>query len=140
MRTDVTFTIIKPTALASQHIGPVFELINRNGFKFIGIKMVQLSREKAEEFYKEHKDKVFFESLVQYMTSGPIVVAALQKENAVNDFRELIGNTDPAKAAYGTIRKMFAFSKEDNAVHGSDSHASAEREIGLFFSTDELLG
>jgi len=140
MRNDVTFTIIKPSAMKNRYIGPIFDLINRNGFKFIGIRMIQFNRERAEEFYNEHKDKAFFDSLVQYMTSGPVVVAALQKENAVNDFRELIGNTDPAKAAHGTLRKMFAFSKQENAVHGSDSDASAEREIGLFFSQDELLG
>jgi nucleoside-diphosphate kinase len=140
MRTDVTFTMIKPSALEKKHIGPIFELINRNGFKFIAIKLVQLSCEKAEEFYKEHKGKAFFESLVQYMTSGPIVVAALQKENAVSDFRELIGNTDPTKAAFGTIRKMFAESMQKNGVHGSDCNESAKREISFFFSKEELLG
>ncbi|HNW51639.1 MAG TPA: nucleoside-diphosphate kinase [Prolixibacteraceae bacterium] len=139
MRTDLTFTIVKPTAFKNNYLGPIIELFNRNGFKILGLKLIRIEKEKAELFYKEHVEKPFFGSLIQYMTSGPVVVAVLQKENAVADFREMIGNTDPLKANFGTIRKMFAEDKEANAVHGSDSNESAEREISVFFSPDEIL-
>jgi nucleoside-diphosphate kinase len=139
MRTDVTFTIVKPTAFRNNFLGPIIETINRNGFKICGLKLVQITREKAELFYEIHKDRPFFESLVQYMTSGLVAVAVLQKENAVADFRELIGNTDPSNANYGSIRKMFAESKQANAVHGSDSDENAQREISIFFSEEEIF-
>jgi len=139
MRTDITFTIVKPTAFENNQLGPIIEIINRNGFKICGLKMVQITREKAELFYEIHANRPFFESLVQYMTSGPVVVAVLQKENAVADFRELIGNTDPSVANYGSIRKMFAESKQANAVHGSDSDENAEREMYLFFAKEEIF-
>lgn len=139
MRTDLTFTIVKPTAFKNNYLGPIVETITRNGFKICALKLVLISREKAELFYDVHAGKPFFESLVQYMTSGPVVVAVLQKENAIADFRELIGNTDPANANYGTIRKMFAESKEANAVHGSDSDENAQREMSIFFSSDEIF-
>lgn len=139
MRNDVTFTIIKPNALKYNKMGPIFELINRNGFQFIALKMVQMTPEIATEFYKEHIGKPFFEPLVEYMASGPIVVAVLQKENAIADFRELIGNTDPLNAKIGTIRKMFAEDQRHNAIHGSDSAESALREMGIFFKPDEIF-
>ena len=115
------------------------ELINRNGYKFRAIKMIKLSREKAEIFYDVHKDKPFFDELIDYMTSGPIVVAVIEKKNAVKDFRILIGSTDPTKAKLGTIRRMFAESKEANAIHGSDSDESAKREIEMFFKPEEIF-
>jgi len=139
MMTNLTFTIVKPTAFKNNCLGPIIEIFNRNGFKICGLKLIQISKEKAELFYNVHAEKPFFESLVQYMTSGPVVVAVLQKENAVADFREMIGNTDPIKANYGSIRKMFAESKEANAVHGSDSDENAQREISIFFSKEELF-
>jgi nucleoside-diphosphate kinase len=139
MRTDLTFTIVKPTAFEKNFLGPIIEIINRNGFKLCAIKLTQISREKAKLFYDVHIGKPFFESLVNYMTSGPVVVAVLQKENAVNDFRELIGSTDPANAKYGSIRKMFADSKEANAVHGSDSDENAQREMSIFFTPEEIF-
>jgi nucleoside-diphosphate kinase len=139
MRTDVTFTIVKPTAFENNYLGPIIEMINRNGFKIGGLKMVQIAQEKAELFYDVHASRPFFGELVQYMTSGLVVVAVLQKENAVADFRELIGNTDPSKANYGSIRKMFAESKQANAVHGSDSDENAQREISIFFSPEEIF-
>jgi len=139
MRTDVTFTIIKPHALQYSNMGPILELINRNGYKFIAMKMIKMDREKASSFYSEHQNKSFFTELIDYMTSGPVIVAVVQKENAVKDFRELIGNTDPAKASLGTIRRMFAESKEHNAIHGSDSDENAEREINLFFKPEEIF-
>jgi nucleoside-diphosphate kinase len=139
MRTDLTFTIIKPTAFKNNYLGPIIEIINQNGFKICGLRLVQISRERAEFFYEVHSGRPFYDSLVHYMTSGPVVVAVLQKENAVSDFRELIGNTDPAEAKPGTIRKLFAESKQANAVHGSDSNENAEREISIFFSPEELF-
>jgi nucleoside-diphosphate kinase len=139
MRTDLTFTIVKPTALKNNYLGPIIEMFNRNGFKICGLKLVQISPEKAKLFYEIHSGRPFFDSLVEYMTSEPVVVAVLQKENAVADFRELIGNTDPIDAKPGTIRKMFAESKLANAVHGSDSNENAQREISIFFSPEELF-
>jgi nucleoside-diphosphate kinase len=139
MRTDVTFTIIKPIALKHNSMGPIFEIINRNGFMIIAMKLIKMDKALASEFYKEHAERSFFNELIDFMTSGPVVVAVLQKENAVDDFRELIGNTDPALAKPGTIRRMYAESKAHNAIHGSDSIESAEREINIFFQPNEIL-
>jgi nucleoside-diphosphate kinase len=139
MRTDLTFTIVKPTAFEKNQLGPIIEIINSNGFKICGLKLIQISKAKAELFYEVHTGKLFFDSLVRYMTSGPVVVAVLKKENAVAEFRELIGNTDPADAKPGTIRKMFAESKQANAVHGSDSDENAQKEISIFFTLEELF-
>jgi nucleoside-diphosphate kinase len=139
MRTDLTLTIVKPSAIAKNYLGPIIEIINLNGFKICGLKLISMSREKAELFYEVHKGKPFFEGLVNYMTSGPVAVATLMKKNAVSDFRELIGNTDPEIANFGTIRKMFAESNRANAVHGSDSDENAQREISFFFSSEELF-
>lgn len=139
MRTDLTFTIVKPTAFEKNYLGPIIEMFNRNGFKVCAMKLTQISREKAEEFYDVHADKPFFGELVDYMTSGLVVVAVLQKENAIADFRELIGSTDPVNAKYGTIRKMFADSKQENAVHGSDSDENALKEMSIFFTQEEIF-
>jgi nucleoside-diphosphate kinase len=139
MKSNITFTILKPHAVANNNLGPILEMINRNGYHFVAMKMIQLNREKAAVFYEEHREKVFFDELLDYMTSGPIVVAVIKKDNAVKDFRELIGSTDPSKAKLGTIRRMFAESKEHNAIHGSDIEKSAKREIALFFTDDEIF-
>ncbi len=134
-----TLTMIKPGAVKNRHIGAILNMIEEAGFRISAIKSLKLSREDAEEFYSEHKERPYFNDLVEFMSSGPIVAAILLKENAVNDFRELIGSTDPAEAKNGTIRKLFAISKSMNAIHGSDSDESAEREANFFFSTKELL-
>jgi nucleoside-diphosphate kinase len=139
MKSDLTFTIVKPHAVEYNNLGPILELINRNGYKFKAMKMIWMDRPLAETFYEVHKDKSFFQELIDYMTSGPVVVAVIQKENAVRDFRQLIGDTDPTKAKLGTIRRMFAESKEHNAIHGSDSPENAAREMNLFFTLDEIF-
>ncbi|MFA9392004.1 MAG: nucleoside-diphosphate kinase [Prolixibacteraceae bacterium] len=139
MKSNLTFTIIKPHAVLHNNLGPILELINRNGYQFRAMKMIQLNRERAKIFYEVHKEQTFFEELIDYMTSGPVVVAVIEKTNAVKDFRQLIGTTDPSKAKLGTIRRMFAESKEQNAIHGSDSTENAKREIELFFTPDEIF-
>lgn len=138
MSANLTFTIFKPRAVENKNLGLMIDIIYRNGFKIKALKMIRMEREKAEIFYQEHKNQPFFNDLIAYMTSAPVVVAVLEKEHAVNDFRQLIGTTDPATANFGTIRKMFAQSKSANAIHGSDSDASAQREIALFFAPNEL--
>ncbi|KAB2814631.1 nucleoside-diphosphate kinase [Phaeocystidibacter luteus] len=132
-----TFTMIKPDAVENGHIGAILAKINEAGFRIVSMKMTQLSRRDAGNFYAVHKERPFFGELVEYMTSGHIVAAILEKDNAVADFRTLIGNTDPAKADEGTIRKMFATSIAANAVHGSDSDENAEIEGNFFFSARE---
>ena len=137
METNKTFTMIKPDAVAAGHIGAILDNIIKGGFKIVAMKYTSLSKEKAGEFYAVHKERPFYADLVGFMSSGPIVAAILEKDNAVEDFRKLIGATDPAKAAEGTIRKMFAQSIEANAVHGSDSDENAAIEGGFFFSSFE---
>lgn len=139
MNTNTTFTIIKPHAVENNNLGPILELINRNGYRFIAMKMIKMSKRVAEDFYQVHKEKIFFDELIAYMTSGPVVLAVIKKKNAIKDFRQLIGNTDPTKAKLGTIRRMFAESKEANAIHGSDSVPNAEREIKMFFKPTEIF-
>lgn len=134
-----TLTMIKPGAVHNRHIGAIFNMIEGAGFRISAIKSVKMTTDEAEEFYAEHKDKPFFPELVEFMSSGPIVAAILLKDNAVEDFRKLIGNTDPLQAKEGTIRKLFAESKSHNAIHGSDSDESAERECNFFFSKKEYL-
>jgi nucleoside-diphosphate kinase len=129
-----TFTMIKPDAVANNHIGPILAKINEAGFRIIAMKYTRLSPEMAGQFYAIHKERPFFKDLVSYMSSGPIVAAILEKDNAVESFRKLIGATDPAKAEPGTIRNLFAKSIEANAVHGSDSDANAAIEGNFFFS------
>jgi nucleoside-diphosphate kinase len=126
--------MIKPDAVQNGHIGAILAKINEAGFRIVAMKMTRLSKESAEAFYAVHKDRPFFGELVEYITSGPIVAAILEKNNAVEDFRKLIGATDPAKAEEGTIRKMFAKSIAANAIHGSDSDENAARESAFFFS------
>tara|TARA_R110002072_G_scaffold150586_8_gene299080 strand:- start:240 stop:659 length:420 start_codon:yes stop_codon:yes gene_type:complete len=134
MATNKTFTMIKPDAVENGHIGAILEKINSNGFTIKAMEMTQLSRRDAEEFYAIHKERPFFGELVEYMTSGPIVAAILEKDNAVADFRTLIGATNPAEAAEGTIRKLYATSISANAVHGSDSDENAAIEGSFFFN------
>lgn len=126
--------MIKPDAVEANNIGPILSMINKAGFKIKAMKYTRLSKEQAGKFYLVHKERPFYGELVDYMSQGPIVAAILQKDNAVADFRTLIGATDPAKADEGTIRKLFAKSIAANAVHGSDSDENAEIEGSFFFS------
>ena len=134
-----TFAILKPDCVRKNLIGQVISKINEAGFKIKAIKMVRLTNDSAGGFYEIHKDRPFFNDLLAYMTSGPCVPIALEKDNAVEDFRKLIGATNPADAEDGTIRKLYAESIEQNIVHGSDSDENAEIEIAHFFSRKELL-
>ena len=135
-----TFTIIKPEAVAKGYIGKIIDHIIGGGFKIVAMKYVHLTLKQAEDFYAVHKGKGFYEDLTKYMSAGPIVVIALEKENAVADFRALIGSTDPNEANEGTIRKRFAESKSKNAVHGSDSDENAQIEINFHFKKEEIVG
>ncbi len=137
MATNRTFTMIKPEALENGHTGAILDKISKSGFKIIALKKTQLSAELAGAFYEVHKERPFYGELVSYMSSGPIIAAILEKDNAVLDFRTLIGATDPSEAAEGTIRKAFAESKAKNAVHGSDSDDNAAIEGDFFFSRFE---
>jgi nucleoside-diphosphate kinase len=137
MATNRTFTMIKPDAVENGYIGAILNDIQQGGFKIIALKYVRLSQETAGAFYAVHKERPFYGELVDFMSSGPIVAAILEKENAVEDFRKLIGATDPAKADAGTIRNKYAKSIEANAVHGSDSDENAEIEGNFFFSAFE---
>lgn len=131
---NITFTMIKPDAVKGGHIGAILAMINAAGFRIKAMKMTQLSMAKAGEFYAVHKERPFYGELCEFMSSGHIVAAILEKENAVADFRTLIGATNPADAAEGTIRKLYAKSVGENAVHGSDSDANAMIEGSFFFS------
>jgi nucleoside-diphosphate kinase len=137
MAGNITFTMIKPGAVRKGFIVPILEKINRGGFRISAMKLTQLSVEQAMEFYKIHADKPFYHNLCKFMSSGPIVIAILVKENAVADFRALIGSTDPNRAEEGTIRKLYAESVEKNAIHGSDSDENAIIESDFFFSKIE---
>lgn len=137
MATNRTFTMIKPDGVESKNIGNIIQHITNAGFKIIAMKYTRLSKDQAGKFYEVHKERPFYGELVDYMTSGPIVAAILEKDNAVAEFRKLIGSTDPAEAAEGTIRKLYAESKAKNAVHGSDSDENAEIEGRFFFSEFE---
>lgn len=134
-----TFTMIKPDAFSKGHSGAIIDQIQKSGFAIVALKLTRLSREKAGEFYAVHKARPFYGELVDFMSSGPIVAAILEKENAVADFRKLIGATDPAKADAGTIRKRFAASVGENAIHGSDSDENAGIEGDFFFSSLERI-
>jgi nucleoside-diphosphate kinase len=129
-----TFTMIKPDAMANGHAGAILDRIIKEGFRVVSLKMTKLSQEKAGEFYAIHKARPFYGELVEFMSSGPIIAAILEKDNAVTAFRTLIGATDPAKADAGTIRKLFAASLGENAIHGSDSDENAAIEGSFFFS------
>lgn len=129
-----TFTMIKPDAMKNGHAGLIIDRFIKEGYKIVALKVTKLSADKAGEFYAVHKERPFYGELVEFMSSGPIVAAILEKDNAVASFRELIGATDPSKAAEGTIRKQFATSLGENAVHGSDSDENAKIEGDFFFS------
>ena len=137
MTGKLTFTMVKPRAVRDEHIGEILSMINTSGFHFVAIKTLKMTLEQAERFYKVHENKPFYKDLTEFMSSGNIVVAILQKDNAVEEYRKLIGSTDPTKAEEGTIRKRFAKSMQENAVHGSDSDENALIEAGFFFSEIE---
>ena len=139
MTTNRTFTMLKPDAIENGHMGKIIDMIINAGFKIKAMKYTTLSVAQAQEFYAVHSERPFYGELVDYMTSGPIVAAILEKENAVTDFRNLIGATDPAEAADGTIRKYYAESKGRNAVHGSDSDENAAIESEFHFSPSEIF-
>lgn len=134
-----TLAIIKPDAVADGHTGKIIDHIIKAGFKIKAMKMIHLTKSSAKGFYEIHKERSFFGELVEYMTSAPCIPIALERENAVEEYRKLIGATDPAKAAEGTIRKLYAKNIQLNAIHGSDSDDNAAKEISHFFSRDELL-
>lgn len=138
MAIERTLSIVKPDAVGNNHIGDIFARFEKNGLKIIATKMKHLSKEDAEGFYAEHKERGFFNDLVAFMTSGPVVVSVLEGENAVLAHREILGATNPKDAAAGTIRADFATSIDENAAHGSDSTTSAEREIKYFFADNEI--
>src|SRR6201996_429321 len=137
MNNNKTFTMIKPDAVSNGDIGAILDKIIANGFKIVALKYTALSAEKAGEFYSVHKERPFYKDLVAFMSSGPIVAAILEKDNAIEDYRKLIGATDPTKAEAGTIRNLFAKSIDANAVHGSDSDENAAIEGNFFFSAFE---
>jgi nucleoside-diphosphate kinase len=134
MNANFTFSIIKPNAVRTGKTGPILAMINEGGFEISAIRMIKMTLQQAESFYEVHRGKPFFDGLIEFMTSGPVVVMVLKHENAVEEFRKLIGATDPARAEPGTIRKIFAVSVQMNAVHGSDSDENAAREAGFFFA------
>ena len=139
MVTNKTFTMLKPDSVENGNIGAILEKITASGFRIVAMKLTQLTNTDAEAFYAVHKERPFFGELVKYMTRGPIVAAILEKENAVQDFRTLIGATNPAEAAKGTIRNMFAESISQNAVHGSDSNENAVIESMFHFSQRDIF-
>lgn len=139
MTGNITFTLIKPEAVKNLQSGKILDMIINSGFKLRALKLVQLSGEKASKFYEIHKDRPFYSSLVEFMSSGPVIAAVLEKENAVEAYRDFIGATNPAQAATGTIRHLFGTSIQNNAVHGSDSDENALKEASFFFSEFEML-
>ncbi|MBA21907.1 MAG: nucleoside-diphosphate kinase [Flavobacteriales bacterium] len=139
MTTNRTFTMIKPDAVENGHVGSILEKITSAGFKILALKKTQLTLNDAQAFYSVHSERPFFGELVEFMTRGPIVAAILEKDNAVNDFRVLIGATNPAEAAEGTIRNLYATSMGENAVHGSDSDENANIEGAFHFSQREIF-
>lgn len=138
MTTERTLSIIKPDAVGANNIGAIIARFENNGLKIIGAKMMHLSQNQAQEFYSVHKERPFFNDLVSFMTTGPVLVMALEGENAVLKNRDLMGATDPSKAAPGTIRADFAKSIDENAVHGSDSAENAAQEIAFFFQNGDI--
>ena len=136
---NITFTMLKPDSIRNKNTGAILDKIIKSGFEIKAMKFTKMSTEQASSFYAVHKERPFFNDLINYMTSGPIVAAVLEKDNAVNDFRTLIGSTNPEEAADGTIRKLFAKSISENAVHGADSDENAKIEIGFFFTDSELI-
>lgn len=140
MAIEKTLSIVKPDAVAKDVIGKIYSRFEENGLRVVAAKMLHLDDEKAGGFYAEHKERPFYGELVEFMTSGPVMVQVLEGENAIAKNREVMGATNPAEAAEGTIRKDFAESMGRNAVHGSDSPESAAREIAYFFNSDEVFG
>lgn len=139
MATNRTFTMIKPDGVENGHTGAILEKINAAGFKILALRKTQMTKSDAETFYAVHNERPFFGELVEFMTRGPIIAAVLEKDNAVEDFRALIGATNPADAAEGTIRKLYATSMGENAVHGSDSDENAAIEASFHFSGREIF-
>ena len=139
MANEKTLSIIKPNSTLDNNIGNIIAVFEKNGLRVSAAKFAKLSQEKAEGFYIEHKERPFFGELVNFMTSGPVMIMALEGENAITKNRELMGATNPANAAEGTIRKLYAKSVGENSVHGSDSATAAEREIAYFFDKHEVL-
>jgi nucleoside-diphosphate kinase len=139
MPNERTFAIIKPDAVKDHHVGDILAIIEQNGFRILGLKLRRLTKHEAEAFYAVHKERPFFPGLVTFMTEGPVVVLALERENAIAKWREVMGATNPANAAEGTIRRRFAENIERNCVHGSDAPETAAQEIPFFFSAAELL-
>ena len=137
---EKTFSMIKPDATSGNHTGAINAMIEENGFRIIAQKRIRMTKEIAEKFYTEHKGKPFYDGLVELMSSAPVVVQVLEKENAIADYRALMGATDPQKAEEGTIRARFGTQLPCNAVHGSDSSESAAREISFFFNQMEIVG
>lgn len=136
---DITFTMIKPDALAAGYSGPIVDRIEKAGFRILTMKLTRLTREQAGQFYAVHKDKTFYNDLCEYMSSGKIIAMVLQKNNAIDEFRKLIGATNPSAAAEGTLRKLYGKSIQSNAIHGSDSDENALIEAGFFFSKLEYF-
>ena len=139
MKTNRTFTMLKPDSIEDGYMLPILNKISESGFKIIALKYKKMNRDEAQEFYSIHSEKPFFNDLINFITRGPIVAAVLEKDNAVEDFRKLIGSTDPNEAEEGTIRKSFARSKGENAVHGSDSDENANIEISFHFDKTEIF-
>ena len=136
---DKTFAIIKPDAVKNGYTGKIYDRILKSDFSIIGAKLLQMTQDQAEGFYEVHKDRPFFSDLIGFMTSGPCMVLALEKKDAVKSWRDTIGSTNPKEAAENTIRKDFATNVQENAVHGSDSNENAQKEIAFFFTDSELL-
>lgn len=134
-----TLSIIKPDAVAEGRAGEILAMLEKAGFRILAMRMLRMSREQAEGFYAVHREKPFFEGLVKFMTEGPVIVLALERENAIAKLREVMGATNPANAAEGTVRKRFAKNIERNSIHGSDAPETAEIELRFFFSTSELV-
>jgi nucleoside-diphosphate kinase len=139
MSVQLTFSIIKPDAVAAGQAGEILAMIQKAGFKVVGLRMTRLTETQAQGFYAVHRERPFFSGLVKFMTEGPIIVMALERENAILGLREVMGSTNPANAAEGTIRKRFAANIERNCIHGSDAPETAETELRFFFSTAELM-
>jgi|TARA_A100001015_G_scaffold214144_1_gene240322 nucleoside-diphosphate kinase len=139
MNSNRTFTMLKPDSIEQGNMLAILNIIESSGFKIIALKYKMMSRDEAEKFYSIHSDKPFFNNLINFMTRGPIIAAALEKDNAVEAFRTLIGSTDPNEAEDGTIRKRYAKSKGENAIHGSDSDENADVEISFHFDTNEIF-
>lgn len=139
MSVERTFSIIKPDAVAAGQAGEILSMIEKAGFRILGLRMTRLTEAQARGFYAVHREKPFFAGLVKFMTEGPIIVMALERENAIMGLREVMGATNPDKAAEGTVRKRFAANIERNCIHGSDAPETAEQELRFFFSTADLL-